>query len=79
MVVGLNDYLDAPDKQQQGRNPNIHRTPPLPQQVSNNYYEEEDNVAYSTANQLLKDDNLSIGGRSIWNDRGIHSLDTTRY
>jgi hypothetical protein len=83
MVSGLNDYLDTADNSmhnKQARHPPIqhHRTPPLPQQqVSrdpNNYYEDFDNVAYSTANQLLNEDNLNNMGRSIWNDRGTYTF-----
>lgn len=76
MVAGLNDYLDPSDDgmvKGQGRHPQQHmphhRTPPLPQP---NYYNEDfDNVAYSTANTLLKEDNMANIGRSIWNDRGM--------
>ena len=83
-MVGLSDYLDPADDgmhKGQGRHSHgiqqPHRTPPLPQQMphsrdpSNYYNEDFDNVAYSTANTLLKEDNNLGIARSIWNDRGM--------
>lgn len=85
MVVGLSDYLDPADDGMHKRHPQHMQQqqqqqhhPGLPQQQlrdPNNYYEDFDNVAYSTANHLLKEDNLQAIGRSsipnIWSDRGM--------